>query len=201
MKEISIFHAQICYSLAINQNNTLILAVAESAIKVYTVSSSKIKYVQLLKSHTFEVQTLNFFPNKMEFFLSGSVDSNLVIWSKNLMAQPKIIQKLNGHTSTVYTVVIYCELKNLIVSGGDDSTIKFWTTKQLDLFQWFCFQAIFEDATQVLALSIDKEGQQVVSCTLNYQIFVIEQEQHSIFWYVKQKIDLEWYGCKYLFHK
>ncbi|CAD8107822.1 unnamed protein product [Paramecium sonneborni] len=194
MRDNQINQSKLCYALEINYDNSMILVGEESAIKVYTFNSNKMKFLQLLQSHQYEVLTLNYFPNKSQFFLSGSVDSSLIIWAKNLLAKPKIIQKLKEHTSTIFCVILYFNDKNLIVSGGDDSTIKFWTTKQLNLYQWFCFQTIREDTYQVLGLSINQEGSQIASCHLNYQIFVMEQEKHSIFWLIKQKIDVDMYG-------
>ncbi|CAD8064199.1 unnamed protein product [Paramecium sonneborni] len=127
-------------------------------------------------------------------FISGSCDSQIIIWSMNPSNQWVYSQKLNGHSNTINCLILNNN-ENLIISGSDDISIKFWMKQN----KWTCQQTITDHTYWVLGLSMNQQQNKVISCGQDDQILIIEQSLQDSKWIIIQKIKVERYGRRICF--
>ncbi|CAD8055922.1 unnamed protein product [Paramecium primaurelia] len=190
---------EIC--MAINQQNSIFLFSEESTIRVFQFNGGMgLKQIQLLKNNRTSV--LSFFPKQKDQFVTGSEDSSILIWSKQLISKGKFIQKLSGHINGV-SCIIFNVQNTLIVSGGEDSQIKFWTPfksnkeeqiRNISDQQWYCQQTIKDFEKAIATLSINEQGDKLISCSINQNILVIQKSSATQMWIVIQNIKIEIWG-------
>ncbi|CAD8115730.1 unnamed protein product [Paramecium primaurelia] len=183
--------ATVSFAMTFNKNNSLLLMSLGSLIKVFNFNRGEVKLIQTLSHILRNVTSLNIFENE-SLFLSTSHDSFLRLESLNLLQRPKYLQKLKGHMDGVLCCKINPQ-NTVIISGSLDKTIKFWS--QSSNSSWQCFQTIKELNGAVYDLSINPEGNQVISCGFSNFVLVIEQKELNN-WMVKQIIQVNQIGSK-----
>ncbi|CAD8209813.1 unnamed protein product [Paramecium octaurelia] len=168
------------------------------------------RLLQLLQGeHSDFVNTLNFFrntPSMLNSFLSGSKDSTIIIWSpttNSSQQQPTQwapLFKLNGHSNSIRCLIIHPLSEDLVISGSDDKSIKFWSCAAFfqQKCQWTCQQTISEHLDCVWALSLNMDGNKLISCGEDKLILVMELSNRQQ-WEVKQKIQVEIQGTRICF--
>ncbi|CAD8060853.1 unnamed protein product [Paramecium primaurelia] len=172
---------KMCWAIAINHNNKFLVTGAESNINVFQFNNGEIKKIQIIQKHQSWITTLNFC-NQMSLIISGS--SCVKIWSQNLLSNPKCLFVLSEHSSMIQCIVYRYYNPSIIISGSRDSTIKFWYQKEL---QWICQQTIKEHSNSVAALSLNQEGNVLISCGDDHQILIIKYIDNQK-WKIIQKI-------------
>ncbi|CAD8209028.1 unnamed protein product [Paramecium octaurelia] len=183
-------HPDDCCAISINPNNNLMICSAYESIKVLYFKTGSLKYLQQINKHHENITTLNFFHRKMNF-VSSSCDTSIIIWSSSLISSPKYITKLNGHSDQINSVVVaHNHQDDLIISGSFDQTIKFWSPTCSLPSSWSCIQTIHEHTSLIYGLSINEDGNKLLSCGYDKLILVIENSNNSI-WEVKQKIKVD----------
>ncbi|CAD8102259.1 unnamed protein product [Paramecium primaurelia] len=187
-----------CYAKAINHNNTYLLTSDEQRIKLFQFSKNGLKLMQILNKHQSLVYTLNFMKGRQQF-VSGSLDSSIVIWSEISISNPKYLIKLNQHQDSVRCLHYSSHFKNLIVSGSDDHTIKFWYHFS-SCSSWSCQQTINEHDDAVYGLSMNEAGTTLISCSSDKHILVMNRENSNLkYWNVIQKISVKKWGLRICF--
>ncbi|CAD8208408.1 unnamed protein product [Paramecium pentaurelia] len=193
-----------CFALAINKTNNILVAGQQNNIKVLQFKNG-LKLLNIIQKHQKQVVTLNTFQSRSHF-ISGSNDSSIIIWSFNMIANPKYLTKLRGHQDWITCLVIHPKNENLIISGSYDKKIKFW--QQSSYFQsqssntsfkqsWICSQTITEHKKQIEGLSINKEGNKLITCGADYLILILEELENQ--WQIKQSIKVKEFGYRISF--
>ncbi|CAD8051945.1 unnamed protein product [Paramecium primaurelia] len=193
IKEFSISKSDQCYALAIDNDCSTLVAGCYSTIKVFEFNSGVIKLIQNLNEHKSFVYTLNFM-KKSKHFLSGSLDSSIIIWKyiqNNLWCSQQI---LYGHSNQINCLVIN-KYEDLIISGSNDNTIKFWINKN----EWLCQQTIADHSSSVYGLVLNQQQNRVVSCGHDKVILIIEQSGQNTEWKVVQKMKVDQFGYRVCF--
>ncbi|CAD8207529.1 unnamed protein product [Paramecium pentaurelia] len=193
VEENSIRFEKYCYAISINKDNSIIFVASDSSITLFQFKFTQLKYLQNCRNHKDYVTTLNNFKNNSQF-ISGSMDSNIVLWSLNLMANRKYLQILQGHTEMITCSVVLPKFENFIISGSKDNKIKFWSISQQKQ-QWRCVQTITDHQDSILALATNIEGSKVISSGQDNIILVIEQNK-ELYWEIRQKIQVDQYGYR-----
>ncbi|CAD8096581.1 unnamed protein product [Paramecium primaurelia] len=188
-----------CSAIAINKENSLLLVSHESKIKVYTLKNDSLKQVQLITNHHKRVTALKFFNKYSLFYLSSSKDSNIIISSSYLCANPKYIQKLSGNSQGIISLALNIQ-EDLIVSGSFDQMIRFWSRDtQSSISNWKCSQTIQDHSCYVEGLSINDESNTVVSCGFDSRILIIQRKNLSSKWLITQKIQVHTFCHQIIF--
>ncbi|CAD8190900.1 unnamed protein product [Paramecium pentaurelia] len=193
MNQNSIKQQDVCFAIAINKDNSIVVAGCDKQIKVFELKESKLNQLQLLSEHQLHVQALNFM-KKSNHFVSGSNDKQIIIWQMNQNNQWTCQHKLDGHSFGICTLILNNN-ENLIVSGSYDSSIKFWNKQN----GWLCQQTIKVHTNYVFQLSLNEKQDKLVSCSSDSQILVIEYSQKDQIWTVIQIIQVEQYGYRLSF--
>ncbi|CAD8167834.1 unnamed protein product [Paramecium octaurelia] len=81
----SIQYSEQCNAIAINQDNSIILAGCNNKIKVYQFKQEQLTLIQLLSEHQKTVYALNFMKKSTQF-ISGSY-LQIIIWSMDQHSQ------------------------------------------------------------------------------------------------------------------
>ncbi|CAD8165042.1 unnamed protein product [Paramecium pentaurelia] len=196
LPQCSIKQKSYCRAIAINNNNSLLLAGSQSIIKVYQFNQGMMKCIQYLNKHEKIVTTLNFF--NQGYFISGSDDGSIIMWQKNLISKAKYIQSLKNHSKSILCVILNNK-ENLIVSGSYDTTIKFWNLPFKNLNQWSCTQTLSVHTQPVYGLSMNEEQTKLVSCGYDSIILVIEYQENLSTWMIKQNIKVDLWGYRVCF--
>ncbi|CAD8155512.1 unnamed protein product [Paramecium pentaurelia] len=182
-----------CRAIAINQDCSMVIVGCGKVIKLFEFKQEVLKQTQVLNEHQNNVFALNFMKNSKEF-ISGSYDSQIIIWSMDEKNQWVCKQKLNDHNGWILCLILNNN-EDIIISGGQDKTIKFWIKQN----QWLCLQTITDHTSHVFGLSLNKQQNKVISCGCDDQILIIEQSQQDFKWIVVQKIKVQKYGCRICF--
>ncbi|CAD8209488.1 unnamed protein product [Paramecium pentaurelia] len=181
-----------CFALAINKTNNILVAGQQNNIKVLQFKNG-LKLLNIILKHQKQVVTLNTFQNRSHF-ISGSNDSSIIIWSFNMIANPKNLTKLRGHQDWITCLVIHPKNQNLIISGSYDKKIKFW--QQSSYFLTQSKQYILQIFLDLLieGLSINKEGNKLITCGADYLILILEELENQ--WQIKQSIKVKEFGYR-----
>ncbi|CAD8108085.1 unnamed protein product [Paramecium primaurelia] len=191
MNQNSIKQEDFCYAIAINKDNSIVVAGCGKQIKVFDLKQGKLNQSQLLSDHQQNVSTLNFM-KKSNHFVSGSYDKLIIIWQMNQNNNQWTCQyKLDGHSDTISTL-LFNNNENVIISGSYDSSIKFWNKQN----KWLCQQTIKDHTSRVYSLSLNEKQDKLISCSYDKYILVIEYSQNDQIWNVIQKINVEQYGFR-----
>ncbi|CAD8204849.1 unnamed protein product [Paramecium pentaurelia] len=172
-----------CYSIAINKDNSIVLAGCDNLIKVFENQQGNLNQIQLLSEHTTTVYTLNFM-QKSNNFVSGSHDKQIIIWQMNESNLWTFQQILNGHSHSIVFLLINNN-ENLINSSSYDNTIKFWN-KQMN------------DNLTVL-IKFSEQEYKLIACSNDSKILVIKFQQLENIWSVIQKIQVDQFGYRLSF--
>ncbi|CAD8214532.1 unnamed protein product [Paramecium octaurelia] len=183
--QYSISQTQFCFTIAINEDCSILLVGCKSQIKVFEFKQGITKQTQIISDYQNDVYTLNFM-KKSNQFISGSIDSSMIIWQLNQNNYWIPLHKLNGHTGSIYCLILNNN-EDLIVSGSSDKKIKFWMKKN----EWSCYQTIKDHSSDVYGLSLNLQQNRVVSCGWENLILIMEQQGQNKEWIVIQKIKLE----------
>ncbi|CAD8165512.1 unnamed protein product [Paramecium pentaurelia] len=189
----SIKQQEQCYAIAINKDNSIVIAGCDKQIKVFDLKQGILNQSQLLSDHQDFVLTLNFM-KKSNHFVSGSRDKSIIIWQMNQNNQWACQHKLDGHSDAIDSLLLNNN-ENLIISGSYDSSIKFWNQQN----GWLCQQTIKDHKEYVFQLSLNVKQDKLISCSADKQILVIEYSQMHQIWNVIQKIQLEQFGFRLSF--
>ncbi|CAD8141259.1 unnamed protein product [Paramecium pentaurelia] len=192
LQDNSIKQGELCLAIAINKDNSMVLATCDKQIKVFEFKQEQLKQTQLLSEHSSNVRTLNFMKKQSQFISSGG--GQIIIWSMNPNSQWICSQKLNEHTTYINSLVMNNN-EDVIISGSDDKTIKFWQKQQ----QWVCSQTITDHTNDVCGLSLNDQQNRVISCGKDKLILIIERAALDQKWNVIQKISVEVYGYRLYF--
>ncbi|CAD8075044.1 unnamed protein product [Paramecium sonneborni] len=184
---------EVCYAIAVNNNCSIMVAGCNQYIKLFEFNQGILKQVQLLTEHAGNISTLNFM-KRTNNFISGSCDSQIIIWVRNNNNQWISQQKLNGHTSYINCLILNNN-EDTIISGSDDKSIKFWIKEN----QWLSSQTITDHNEDRDGLSINDDQNKIISCRQDKLILVIEQSIQKKQWIVIQKIELEYAGVRLCF--
>ncbi|CAD8187692.1 unnamed protein product [Paramecium octaurelia] len=173
---------KMCWAIALDQYTKFLITGAESNINTMQFRSGAIKRIQTIQRHESWITTLNFF-KQMPLFISGS--SCIKIWSQNQQANPKFLIKLSEHSSNIQCLALRNLNSRVIISGSKDKNIKFWYQSEA---QWICKQTIREHSNAVCGLSLNQEGDTLISCGEDNVINIIKcQDDHH--WNVIQKLE------------
>ncbi|CAD8204831.1 unnamed protein product [Paramecium pentaurelia] len=193
MNQNSIKQQEQCYAIAINKDNSIVIAGCDKQIKVFDLKQGILNESQLLSNHQDFVCTLNFM-KKSNHFVSGSRDKSIIIWQMNQNNQWNCQHKLEGHSNAIDNLLLNNN-EDLIISGSYDSSIKFWNQQN----GWFCQQTIIDHSEYFFQLSLNEKQDKLISCSADKQILVIEYSQMHQIWNVIQKIKLEQFGYRLCF--
>ncbi|CAD8165548.1 unnamed protein product [Paramecium pentaurelia] len=205
LPEMTYKQKQWCYAMSFNHTRTLLALAANQDIKIFQFADGFMKQIQQLRAHSYLITTLNTLRSR-QHLISSSEDTSIIIWSTNLLQNPKYLIKLKGHQSYINCLVVHPINENLIVSGSDDKTIKFWSnhisTQQLinheDQKTWFCSQTINDHTSMVYGLSINQNGNKLLSCG-NDNIILLLSSSNKQKWQVLQKIKVDKVGFRLSF--
>ncbi|CAD8077884.1 unnamed protein product [Paramecium sonneborni] len=186
----SIKQVDVCYAVAFNKDQSLVLAGCGKDIKVFQNLQGNLNQIQMLREHRNDVNTLNFMKDNNNI-LSGSSDNTIIIWQEIGHNQWLFQQKLNGHSNSILSLLLNNN-EDLILSASVDKTIKFWVKQN----QWLCQQTITEHTDSVYSLSLNEQQNKLISCSKDSQILVIEQSKLDKQWIVIQKIKVDQYGYR-----
>ncbi|CAD8110849.1 unnamed protein product [Paramecium sonneborni] len=188
-----------CYCIAIDKNNSIVVAGSNNNIKVLQLKDG-LKQIQLINKHQNAITTLIVFKNR-SYFISGSNDCSIIIWSFNMISNAKYISKLIGHKDWIKCLIVNPKIETTIISGSYDKTIKIWSLstnfQQQDQQSWVCTQTITSHLNQVEAISINQNGNKLLSCGADSMIFVFQEVDRL--WKLKQKIQLKEFGYRISF--
>ncbi|CAD8128474.1 unnamed protein product [Paramecium sonneborni] len=92
-----------------------------------------LKLIQQLNKQNKVITTLNFF--KSGYLLSGSNNSQIIMWQKNLINQKKYLQKLQNHSNRILCLILNSN-EDILVSSSYDFSIKFWNLSFQSVKQW-----------------------------------------------------------------
>ncbi|CAD8085149.1 unnamed protein product [Paramecium primaurelia] len=182
---------QYCIAIAVNKDCSIVVAGCNKQIKVFEFQQGMLNQVQLLSEHGSTVVTLNFM-KRSDQFISGSLDKQIIIWTRNQNNSWICSQKLNGHKGFIRCLIINNN-EDLIVSGSYDKTIKFWQKQN----EWLCSQTITDHTNIIWGLSQNEQQNRVISCGEDKLILVMEQQNTQ--WIVIQKITVETFGVRLCF--
>ncbi|CAD8120894.1 unnamed protein product [Paramecium sonneborni] len=193
----SIKNDQTCYSIALNQDDTLLLASADSLIKIYQFKKGEIKYIQQVAIHQKDVNILKFSKQyNSDSFISASDDLSIKLTSSFTMSNPKVYQKLTGHSYSI-SGLLYNQKGDLIVSSSYDNTIKFWSNNSKTKFGWICTQTIYDHKNSIYSISFNELENEIISCGEDNLLLVLYQ--YDLIWRVKQQIRLNFFGIRLCF--
>ncbi|CAD8212985.1 unnamed protein product [Paramecium octaurelia] len=153
------------------------------------------KFIQNLYKHSKVATTLNFFSQGN--FFSGSDDGQIIMWSANLISKAKYIQSFQNHSKSILCVALNRQ-ENLIVSGSFDTTIKFWNLPFQNLTQWSCSETISVHTQPVYGLSMNEENK-LITCGYDSLLLVIQFQENTSKWQIKQKIKVNLWGYRVCF--
>ncbi|CAD8118575.1 unnamed protein product [Paramecium sonneborni] len=204
--EVSYKQQEECYAIAINHDNTLLVAAANQHIKIFELNLSNTEKNQpqsldlnqyLFDEHSCKVSTLNFFNNSSYLrnsFISGSQDSKIIIQSpsssqnKPLRWRSSVI--LDGHSNYIRCIIVH-PFQDMIISGSHDKTIRFWSSHSISN-QWPTWRYT------VWALSMNQNGTKLISSGNDQKLLVMVLSSHSV-WLVQQQIDVKKRGYRLSF--
>ncbi|CAD8205161.1 unnamed protein product [Paramecium octaurelia] len=189
----SIQQNEYCYAIAINKDNTIVLAGCNRQIKVFEFKQEQLKQTQLLNEHQNFIITLNFM-KKQNQFISGDVGGLIITWSMNQNSQWIFQQQLKEHSKCINCLVINNN-EDLMISGSEDNKIKFWQKQN----QWLCSQTITDHTDQLLAISLNDEQNRVITSGRDKLILIIQRTSQDSKWNVIQKISVEEFGRRLCF--
>ncbi|CAD8055037.1 unnamed protein product [Paramecium sonneborni] len=181
-----------CYAVAINKDNSIVIASSGNLINVYDLKYGKLNKRQALDQHKDLVYTLNFM-KQSNMFISGSHDQLIIVWQMNQDKQWTYQQKIFGHYGSIRCILLNNE-EDLIISGSVDGSIKFWEKQS----KWTIQQTITEHTDYVYQLCLNEKQDKLISCSDDSQIFIIQQNYDKK-WIVKQKITVDKYGYRLCF--
>ncbi|CAD8178172.1 unnamed protein product [Paramecium pentaurelia] len=182
-----------CRAIAINKDNSIVLAGCNQQIKVFEFKQEQLKQTQLLSEHSNYITTLNFI-KKQNQFISGDGSGQIILWSMNENSQWISQQKLKEHSNCINCLILNNN-EDVMITGSDDKTIKFWQKQQ----QWVCSQTITDHTHYVLGLSLNDQQNRVISCGEDNLILIIEWSSQELKWNVIQKISVEVKGHRLCF--
>ncbi|CAD8122198.1 unnamed protein product [Paramecium sonneborni] len=184
-------------AISIDPTNTLLVISSKQNIKIYQFKHGCLKQLQQVFKHLNSICILNFFFRK-SYFISGSKNAQIFLWSSNLIANPKYITKLIGNSNNLQCLIKPSKSDELIIYGTNhkEYAIKFYSYSTLST--WSFIQSINEHSSTVLGLSINEEANKLISCGKDCFILIMECSDQSL-WYVKQKISTELWGFRICF--
>lgn len=161
------------------ETNFLITAGTDRSIRIWDLSTFKCGYV--FKGHTSTVRCLELSSNNKfgKFILSGSRDSNIMVWKLPLKANhendeelvynvfhvnPYYLGTLKGHSDSVRSMSVH---KNILVTGSYDGTCRIWNISELA-----CICKMVGNGSRVYAVVYDHKRNRVYSTTTDFKIFV-----------------------------
>ncbi|KAL6951383.1 hypothetical protein ACO0OE_000618 [Hanseniaspora uvarum] len=168
------------------ETNFLITAGTDRSIRIWDLSTFKCIYV--FKGHTSTVRCLELSSNEKngKFILSGSRDSNIMVWRLPSEAcqetedelvynvfhvNPYYLGTLKGHTDSVRSMSVY---KNILVTGSYDGTCRIWNISDLR-----CICRMVGNGSRVYAVVYDHKRNKVYSTTTDFKIFVWEVKNYK----------------------
>ncbi|CAD8090419.1 unnamed protein product [Paramecium sonneborni] len=178
-----------CFEIAINIQQSLLLMASRYEIQIAFFKFGKFKQFQVIKQEKQFSSILYFHIRKSNFITNDGV-SSLKIWSSNLLASIKFIQKLRGHKSSINCLLLNSE-EDIVITGSNDYTIRSWKQKNE---QWSSSQIIFCHNSFVYGLSINKQGNKLISCSRDCTIVVNEFSNSNQIWTVSQIIQVDKLG-------
>ncbi|CAD8209272.1 unnamed protein product [Paramecium octaurelia] len=158
-------------AIAINNNNSIVLAGCDNTIKVFEFKQEFLKLIQLLTEHQQNVYTLNFMKKSTQF-ISRSRDNQIIIQCMVQENQWICQQKLNEHQSQINCLLLNND-EELISSGSDDKKIKFWTKKN----ELACSFTNTDSKNQVQGLSLNEKQNRVY--LVNMKCFLYQQQSNN----------------------
>ncbi|CAD8135856.1 unnamed protein product [Paramecium pentaurelia] len=193
LNQNTIRQGQYCFAIAINKDNSIVLAGCDKNIKVFEFKQGKLNQIQVLSEHQLNVLTLNFM-KKSNNFISASEDKQIIIWQINQNNQWIIQQRLNGHSGQINSLLLKND-EDVIISGSSDLSIKFWNKSN----GWLCQQTIKNHTESIYQLSLNQMQNKLISCSRDSQIIVMEYSQKDCIWSVMQTIKVYQYGYRLCF--
>ncbi|CAD8206682.1 unnamed protein product [Paramecium octaurelia] len=185
------YDSQLCLAIAINHNNQQVIASEYTFIKLFQFKDGVLRLLKTVKNSG-DIVTLNYF-KKRSHFISGSYDSQLTIWSTNIQTS-KYLVKLSGCSDNINCLVIHPS-EDLIICGSN--CIQFWSqdSEFAQHQQWVQFQNIENQIDRCFGLSINQNGNELVSCGSSNQILVMRGSTKQL-WKIIQAISVENLGFR-----
>ncbi|CAD8085805.1 unnamed protein product [Paramecium sonneborni] len=199
LPEMTLKYQDFCKAIAINFDNSIVLLSAGTKINIFYFKEGYLKLLQKLRKHSNYVHTLNMFRNNQNFISSAS-DSQIFIWNINLNQNSKYLIKLKEHSQSVNCLLIRQPQEDLIISGSSDKSIKFWSQNSTSTKTWSCFQTINKHTSDIFGMSINEEGNRLLSCANDKTILITECQMNGL-WCIKQRIDVKISGGRVTFIK
>ncbi|CAD8189297.1 unnamed protein product [Paramecium octaurelia] len=193
LSKISITQPELCQAIAISQDNQLVVAACNTAIKVFDFSKEVLKPIVVLNEHSGYVDTL-IFMHQSNSFISSSSDNSIIIWSRTSDQKYISQQKLFGHTYYIRCLILNIE-DNLIISSGCDNTIRIWKMDK----DWKCQQIIADHSNWVFALSLEESSNTLISCGHDKFILIFRYSKEHNLWIQIQRIQTETGGFRLSF--
>ncbi|CAD8096597.1 unnamed protein product [Paramecium sonneborni] len=202
LSQSSLQQQEFCYSIAINKNNSIVIAGCKSNIRIFEFKEELLKEIQVLNEHSDYVNCL-YFMNQSDSFVSGSRDNSIKIWKKNIENQWECNYTLNDHQGSILCIITN-NAQDLIISGSSDKQIKFWRRQNCNQFffwqkqtKWSCLQTISSHVKSVYSLSLIEEQNKLISCGYDNKILVIIQQNKT--WIIIQTIIVKQSGYRICF--
>ncbi|CAD8194904.1 unnamed protein product [Paramecium octaurelia] len=192
IEQNQIYQTEGCRAIAFNKDDSIVLAACDQLIKVYNFDKGKLNYTQTLNEHKRNVVTLNFMM-KSDRFVSGSFDNTIIIWQQVQFKWVKQ-QLLTGHTNCILCLLVNNK-EDLVISSSKDCTIKFWG-KQND---WILQQSLNEHNKSIHSISLNEEQNQLICCSLDNSLSVIQLQEQGQRWILKQLIEVNQNGYRISF--
>ncbi|CAD8073896.1 unnamed protein product [Paramecium primaurelia] len=184
IQECKIKQNQWCGAIAISSDNHIVIIGCKNKLRIYQFQQQMLKLLQTYKSHTLDVNTINFF-KKPSQMITGSEDKQIILWSLINGNSKKYINKQKGKDGQILSLILN-EKEEQIISGS--SIIQIWKLQN----GWSCIQTITDHKDFVWALNINENGNQLLSSGYDKLVIIyklIKDNSQNSKWILIQKIE------------
>ncbi|CAD8131210.1 unnamed protein product [Paramecium sonneborni] len=184
LENSSLSQSDTCFAISTSFNREKVAVGCYEKIKMFQFKQGGLKLINTLTSHKSHVNAFQFM-KKTNTLFSGGDDNIMIIWSTIQINNGKFIKKIFDHKREISCLIANKE-QDFIVSGSYDSNIKFWRQKNF----WECCQTIKEHRNEINSLSLNQEGNKLISCGQDRFILIMEtsQKDNQIQWVLRQKL-------------
>ncbi|CAD8109514.1 unnamed protein product [Paramecium sonneborni] len=185
----------LCFAIAINKNKTQLIAGDNDQIKIFQLKNGNTKLLKIIYNFD-NITTLNYFRFKQNF-ISGSENGCLTIWSSSSFQSSKYLVKLTQCSNTINCLVLH-QNEDLIISSSN--SINFWYSSKniIQHQQWINFQTIFHGNVVFYGLSLNKNGNKLITC-VNDNFILLMVGSNVEQWKITQRISVENQGARLTF--
>ncbi|CAD8101544.1 unnamed protein product [Paramecium primaurelia] len=186
------YQLQLCLAIAINHNHKQLIAGDYTQIKLFQFQDGVLRLLKIL-NNSGDITTLNYFKTKQNF-ISGSYDALLTLWPQTNISSSKYLVKLPKCSDSINCLVIHPS-EDLIICGSN--SIEFWSSYSeiAQHQQWVQYQTISHENSVYLGLSLNQNGNELISCG-NNNIILVMKGSNTQKWIIIKTINVDNNGAR-----